>query len=185
MRLSGETAAAARAVRPALLRAGSHTVIGSGLTDFGQSHTGPVKNILADRLPVTAAIGFLSWVVRLGPRPGPGDPARRPAGASYAALHQERIYPVAHAVPSLVVVILFYLVLVQFDPSPSRWLRTCVGILSLVVLMLPGTTALWLNGIRRVLGPRIRARGAGRGASRRSPSGAVTSCRTSSSPRAC
>ena len=36
------------------------TVVGSRLTDFGQSHTGPVKDILADRLPVTAAISFLS-----------------------------------------------------------------------------------------------------------------------------
>ena|ERR1700678_2097944 len=42
------------------------TVIGSHLTDFGQSHTGPVKNILADRLPVTAAISVLSWVLGWG-----------------------------------------------------------------------------------------------------------------------
>jgi ABC-type dipeptide/oligopeptide/nickel transport system permease component len=126
------------------------TVIGSHLTDFGQSHTGPVKNILADRLPVTAAISFLSWVlgwglglalaILLGTR-----------WRSFAALHQERIYPIAQAVPSLVVVIVFYLVLVQIDPRPSRFLRSIAGILSLTVLMLPGTTALWLNGIRRVL----------------------------------
>jgi oligopeptide transport system permease protein len=126
------------------------TVIGSHLTDFGQSHTGPVKNILADRLPVTAAISFLSWVlgwglglalaIQLGTR-----------WRSFAAVHQERIYPIAHAVPSLVVVIVFYLVLVQIDPRPSRFLRSIAGILSLTVLMLPGTTALWLNGIRRVL----------------------------------
>ena len=32
-----------------------------------------------------------------------------------AALHQGRIYPIAQAVPSLVVVILFYLALVQLD----------------------------------------------------------------------
>jgi oligopeptide transport system permease protein len=126
------------------------TVIGSHLTDFGQSHTGPVKNILADRLPVTAAISFLSWVlgwglglalaILLGTR-----------WRSFAAVHQERIYPIAQAVPSLVVVIVFYLVLVQIDPRPSRFLRSIAGILSLTVLMLPGTTALWLNGIRRVL----------------------------------
>ena len=126
------------------------TVIGSHLTDFGQSHTGPVKNILGDRLPVTAAISFLSWVlgwglglalaILLGTR-----------WRSFAAVHQERIYPIAQAVPSLVVVIVFYLVLVQIDPRPSRFLRSIAGILSLTVLMLPGTTALWLNGIRRVL----------------------------------
>jgi oligopeptide transport system permease protein len=126
------------------------TVIGSHLTDFGQSHTGPVKNILADRLPVTAAISVLSWVlgwglglalaILLGTR-----------WRSFAAVHQERIYPIAQAVPSLVVVIVFYLVLVQIDPRPSRFLRSIAGILSLTVLMLPGTTALWLNGIRPVL----------------------------------
>lgn len=126
------------------------TVVGSGLTDFGQSHTGPVKNILADRLPVTAAIGLVSWLLGwglgLGLAIGLATRWRR-----YAALHQERIYPIAQAVPSLVVVILFYLALVQFDPSPSRRLRGWVGILSLTVLMLPATTALWLNGLRRVL----------------------------------
>jgi ABC-type dipeptide/oligopeptide/nickel transport system permease component len=118
--------------------------------DFGQSHTGPVKNVLADRLPVTAAIGILSWVlgwglglvlaVLLSTR-----------WRAWAALHQERIYPVAHAVPSLVVVILFYVVLIQFEPRPSRLVRTAVGIASLTVLMVPGTTALWLNGILRVI----------------------------------
>jgi peptide/nickel transport system permease protein len=126
------------------------TVIGSGLTDFGQSHTGPVKNILVDRLPVTAAIGFLSWVLAWG------------LGLTlaillatqwrlYAALHQERIYPIVQAIPSLVVVIIFYLILVQFDPRPSRLLRSGVGILSLTVLMLPSTTALWLNAVRRIV----------------------------------
>jgi oligopeptide transport system permease protein len=126
------------------------TVIGSGLTDFGQSHTGPVKNILADRLPVTAAVGFLSWVlawgfgltlaILLGTR-----------WRAYAAFHQQRIYPIAQAVPSLVVVIIFYLILVRIDPRPSRLLRSGVGILSLTVLMLPSTTALWTNAIRRIL----------------------------------
>ena len=125
-------------------------MIGSGLTDFGQSHTGPVKNVLADRLPVTAVVALCSWsigwttglmvAVVLATR-----------WRAYAAFHQERVYPIAHAVPSLVVVILFYLVLVTVDPRPSRWLRTAVGVLSLVTMMLPGTTALWLNGIRRVL----------------------------------
>lgn len=126
------------------------TVIGSGLTDFGQSHTGPVKNILADRLPVTAAIGLLSWLLGWGLGLALAI-LLATRWRACAALHQERIYPVAQAVPSLVVVILFYLVLVQLDPSPSRWLRGCVGILSLTALMLPATTALWLNGIRRVL----------------------------------
>ena len=126
------------------------TVVGSHLTDFGQSHTGPVKNILADRLPVTAAISFLSWVlgwglglvlaILLGTR-----------WRSFAAVHQERIYPIAHAIPSLVVVIVVYLILIQIDPRPSRFSRSVAGILSLTFLMLPGTTALWLNGIRRVL----------------------------------
>jgi peptide/nickel transport system permease protein len=126
------------------------TVFGSGFADFGQSHTGPVKHILADRLPVTAAVGVVSWIgawglglilaILLATR-----------WRAYAPLHQARIYPIAQAVPSLVVVILFYLVLVQFDPRPSRLLRSIVGILSLTVLMLPSTTALWLNAILRVV----------------------------------
>jgi ABC-type dipeptide/oligopeptide/nickel transport system permease component len=126
------------------------TVIGSGLTDFGQSHTGPVKNILADRLPVTAAVGILSWAAAwsLGLALAILLATRWRA---YAALHQERIYPIAQAVPSLVVVIIFYLVLVRIDPRPSRALRSGVGILSLIALMLPSTTALWSNGIRRIL----------------------------------
>ena len=127
------------------------TVIGSGFTDFGQSHSGPVKNVLADRLPVTASIAVLSWVfgwglglalaIQLATR-----------WQHYAAFHQTRLYPIAQAVPSLVVVILFYLVLVNIEPRPSRSVRTAVGILSLTVLMLPGATSLWLNGIKRVLG---------------------------------
>ena len=150
LRLSGERAPPPEPFGPRYAR-WVRTVIGSGLTDFGQSHTGPVRDILADRLPVTAAIGFLSWssawglglalAILLATR-----------WRDYAAVHQRRIYPMAHAVPSLVAVILFYLVLVQFDPSPGRLLRTGVGILSLTVLTLPGATALWLNGILRVLG---------------------------------
>jgi ABC-type dipeptide/oligopeptide/nickel transport system permease component len=126
------------------------TVIGSGLTDFGQSHTGPVKNILADRLPVTAAVGILSWAAAwsLGLALAILLATR---WRDYRALHQERIYPIAQAVPSLVVVIIFYLVLVRIDPRPSRVLRSGVGILSLIALMLPSTTALWSNGIRRIL----------------------------------
>lgn len=126
------------------------TVIGSGLTDFGQSHTGPVKNVLADRLPVTAAVALTSWGVgwSLGLALAIGLATRWRA---YAAFHQERVYPIAHAVPGLVIVILFYLVLISFDPRPGRLLRTAVGASSLVVLILPGTTALWLNGIQRVL----------------------------------
>lgn len=126
------------------------TVIGSGLTDFGQSHTGPVKNVLADRLPVTAAVALSSWAAgwALGLALAV---ALATHWREYAALHQERVYPIAHAVPGLVVVILFYLVLISFEPRPGRPLRTAVGVLSLVALVLPGTTALWLNGIRRVL----------------------------------
>jgi ABC-type dipeptide/oligopeptide/nickel transport system permease component len=126
------------------------TVFGSGFTDFGQSHTGPVKNVLADRLPVTAAIAVLSWTFGwgLGLTLAILFATRWRA---YADLHQRRIYPIAQAVPSLIVIILFYLVLLQFDPSPSRLLRTAVGVLSLVSLMLPAATSLWLNGILRVL----------------------------------
>jgi ABC-type dipeptide/oligopeptide/nickel transport system permease component len=126
------------------------TVIGSGFTDFGQSHTGPVRDLIADRLPVTASIGFLSWglgwglglilAILLATR-----------WNQYARLHQQGIYPIVHAIPSLVVVILFYLALVRFDPNPGRGVRTVVGIGSLVVLIVPSTTALWLNGIERVL----------------------------------
>ena len=126
------------------------TVISSHLTDFGQSHTGPVKDILADRLPVTAAISFLSWVLGWGLGLALAI-VLATRWRSFAAVHQERIYPIAHAVPSLVVVIVFYLVLIQIDPRPSRFLRSVVGILSLTALMLPSTTALWLNGIGRIL----------------------------------
>ena len=149
LRMSSERPPPPEAFGPRYMR-WLRTVIGSGLTDFGQSHTGPVKNILVDRLPVTAAIGVLSWLfswglglafaIRLATR-----------WRDWAAIHRERVYPIAQAVPSLVVVILFYLILVEIDPRPSRLLRTAVGILSLIVLMLPGTTALWLNGILRIL----------------------------------
>jgi ABC-type dipeptide/oligopeptide/nickel transport system permease component len=149
IRMSGEKAPTQEAFGPRYFR-WVRTVFGSGLTDFGQSHTGPVKDILADRFPVTAAVSSLSWVfawglglalaILLGTR-----------WRFYAAIHQERIYPIAHAIPSLVVIILFYLVLVQIDPRPSRLLRSIVGILSLTMLLLPSTTALWLNGINRVI----------------------------------
>jgi ABC-type dipeptide/oligopeptide/nickel transport system permease component len=150
LRLSGEELPPPEPFGPRYAR-WLRTVVGSGLTDFGQSHTGPVKNVLADRLPVTAAVGFLSWLISWGLGLSLGV-LLGTRWRDYAAFHQERVYPVAHAVPSLVVVILFYLVLVQIDPRPSRLVRTAVGILSLVVLMLPATTALWLNGILRVLG---------------------------------
>jgi ABC-type dipeptide/oligopeptide/nickel transport system permease component len=149
MRLSSEAAPPPEPFAPRYAR-WVYTVISSGLTDFGQSHTGPVRNILADRLPVTATIGFLSWVLVWGLGLGLAI-LLGTRWRDWASLHQKRIYPIAHAVPSLVVVILFYFVLVQFDPRPSRLLRGIVGILSLVVLTLPGTTALWLNGITRIL----------------------------------
>ena len=80
----------------------------------------------------------------------------------YAETHQRLIYPVAQAVPSLVVVIIFYLLL-PVDPNSSRGTRTAVGVAALVTLMLPATTALWLNGIERVLSSEylrmLRARG--------------------------
>ncbi|OYP33094.1 ABC transporter permease subunit [Rhodopirellula sp. MGV] len=126
------------------------TVVSSRFSDFGQSRTGPVKNIVASRLPITATIGMSSWLLgwTCGLGLAVGLTTRwRP----WAQFHQQRLYPIAHAVPSLVVVILFYLVMIQFDPHPSRQLRTGVGIASLVVLMVPSTTALWLNGIQRVL----------------------------------
>jgi ABC-type dipeptide/oligopeptide/nickel transport system permease component len=149
LRLSGEAPPPPEPFGPRYAR-WVRTVITSGLTDFGQSHTGPVKKILSDRLPVTAAIALLSWlsawIVGLALAVLLSTRWRR-----WARIHQEHIYPVAQAVPSLVVVILFYLILVQIDPRPSRFLRTCVGVLSLVALMLPATTALWLNGILRIL----------------------------------
>jgi ABC-type dipeptide/oligopeptide/nickel transport system permease component len=149
LRLSSEQAPPREPFAPRYIR-WLRTVIGSGLTDFGQSHTGPVKNILADRLPVTAAVGFLSWAAAwsLGLTLAILLATRWRA---YAALHQERIYPIAQAVPSLVVVIIFYLILVRIDPRLSRLLRSGVGILSLITLMVPSTTALWSNGIRRIV----------------------------------
>jgi peptide/nickel transport system permease protein len=126
------------------------TLAASGFTDFGQSHTGPVKNVLADRLPVTAVVALSSWALGwgLGLVLAIGLATR---WREYAAFHQQRVYPIAHAVPALVVVIIFYLTLVTLDPHPGRMLRTAVGVLSLVVMLLPGTTALWLNGIQRTL----------------------------------
>lgn len=149
LRLSSVAAPPAESFGPRYWRWVS-TVVGSGLTDFGQSHTGPVKNVLADRLPVTAAIGLVSWLLGWGLGLAFAI-VLATRWRRYAPLHQERVYPIAQAVPSLVVVILFYLALVQFDPSPSRLVRSCVGILSLTALMLPATTALWLNGLQRVL----------------------------------
>jgi ABC-type dipeptide/oligopeptide/nickel transport system permease component len=149
LRLSSEVPPPPEAFGPRYSR-WVRTVIGSHLTDFGQSHTGPVKDILADRLPVTAIIGFLSWLLGWGIGLALaillGTRWRR-----FAALHRERIYPIGQAIPSLVIVILFYVILVQIDPRPSRLLRSSVGILSLTILMLPSTTALWLNGIERIL----------------------------------
>lgn len=125
------------------------TIIASGLTDFGHSHTGPVKSILVSRLPVTATIGLLSWTLGWGIGLALAM-LLATIWREWAAVHQQCVYPLAHAVPALVVVILFYLVLIQFDAHPSRFIRTGVGVASLVVLMLPGTTALWLNGILRI-----------------------------------
>jgi|GEM_PF-5360303 len=149
LRMSSERAPEPKPTAPRFGR-WVQTVVGSGFQDFGQSHTGPVKNVLADRLPVTASIGFLSWVlgwgfglvvaILLATR-----------WRDYATFHQERLYPIVHALPSLIIVILFYLILVQFEPNPSRFLRTVVGILSLTVLLVPSATALWLNGILRIL----------------------------------
>jgi ABC-type dipeptide/oligopeptide/nickel transport system permease component len=149
MRLSAEQAPPPEPFGPRYAR-WLRTVVGSGFADFGQSHTGPVRNVLAERLPVTATIGLASWVLGWGVGLTLAVLfATRWRG--YAVLHQTRIYPVAQAVPALVVVILFYLALVQIDPRPARAVRAAVGVLSLVVLMVPATTALWLNGIRRVL----------------------------------
>jgi ABC-type dipeptide/oligopeptide/nickel transport system permease component len=149
LRMSDERAAPPEAFVPRYGR-WLRTVFGSGFTDFGQSHTGPVKNILVDRLPVTAAVGLVSWVCVWGLGLGFAV-LLATRWRDYADLHQRRIYPVAQAAPSLVVVMLFYLVLRQFDPRPSRLVRVGVGIASLVTLMLPGAMALWLNGVRRVL----------------------------------
>jgi ABC-type dipeptide/oligopeptide/nickel transport system permease component len=149
LRLSNERAPEQEAFAPRYAR-WVRTVVGSGLRDFGQSHTGPVKNILADRLPVTAAIGFLSWALGWGLGLTLAI-LLATRWRAYAGIHQGRIYPIAQAVPSLVVVIVFYLLLLQYDPRPSRLLRTAAGILSLTGLMVPSTTALWLNGILRIL----------------------------------
>lgn len=161
LRLSAERAPLPEAFAPRYGR-WLRTVIGSGLTDFGQSHTGPVRDVLIDRLPVTAAIGLLSWAAGWGSGLALAT-LLATRWRDFAEFHQRRVYPIAHAVPALVVVILAYLALVQVDPRPGRWLRTAVGILSLTVLLVPSTTALWLNGMLRVLGREFvrvaRARG--------------------------
>lgn len=125
------------------------TIVGSGFTDLGQSHSGPVKSIIASRLPVTATIALLSWILSWGLGLGFAV-ALATRWRDWAAFHQQGVYPFAQAVPSLVVVIVFYLVLMRINPHADRLVRTSAGIISLVVLILPGTTALWLNGIQRV-----------------------------------
>lgn len=149
LRLSAEKAPPPQPFGPRYTR-WLRAVFGSGFTDFGHSHTGPVKEVLADRLPVTAAIGFVSWGVgwSLGLAIAVLLATR---WSNLAEFHQRRVYPMAQAIPSLVVVILAYLLLVQLDPRPSRAMRTVMGIVSLTILILPAATALWLNGIERVV----------------------------------
>jgi ABC-type dipeptide/oligopeptide/nickel transport system permease component len=126
------------------------TVLGSGFTDFGQSRKVVVKSLLADRLPVTVAIGGISWLLAWGLGLAIAI-ALATRWRAFASLHQKRIYPLAQAVPSLLIVILFYLLLLHLEPNSSRGLRTVVGIAALVLLMTPTTTALWYNGVARVL----------------------------------
>jgi ABC-type dipeptide/oligopeptide/nickel transport system permease component len=140
------------------------TVVGSSFADFGQSNKVVVRQLLADRLPVTLTLAAASWGLAWG-----AGLALAAALATrlrdWAGPHQKLVYPMMHAVPSLVVVLLFYLVLLRFEPNASRMVRTGVGIAALVALMLPTTTALWLNGIERVLAAEyvrvLRARGLG------------------------
>jgi ABC-type dipeptide/oligopeptide/nickel transport system permease component len=132
------------------------TVLGSGFTDFGQSNTVVVKNILADRLPVTVTIGFTSWLLAWGL----GlvfAMALATRWRALAPLHQDRIYPVVQAVPSLVVVIGFYVALLYLEPNSSRQLRTTVGIAALVVLMAPATTAHGSTASTECWGPNTSA----------------------------
>lgn len=138
------------------------TVVGSGFSDFGQSNKVVVKQVLGNRLWVTTTVGSVSWVLAWG-----FGFALAAALATrlraYAEALRSAIYPIAQAVPSLVVVIVFYLLLLPIDPNSPRGTRTAVGVAALVTLMLPATTALWLNGIERVLGSEyvrtLRARG--------------------------
>ena len=120
---------------------------------------------------------FVSWTVGLGPRPGAGDLARhalarfcgRPPGAASIRSHRPSrrwswsSFSISFSCRS--------------TRAPVACFGVVVGILSLTVLLLPSTTALWLNGIG---GSSIANMCAWRGpaAFRRSRSGGVTSCRT-------
>lgn len=126
------------------------TVIGSGFADFGQSRKVVVRSLLADRLGVTVAIGGISWLLVWGIGLALAI-ALATRWRRFAALHQDRIYPIAQAVPSLLIVVIFYLLLLHIEPNSSRGLRAVVGIASLVLLLTPTTTALWYNGVARVL----------------------------------
>lgn len=137
-------------------------VVGSGFSDFGQSNKVVVKQVLGTRLWVTVTVGSVSWFLAWGLGFALAALLATRLRA-YAGAHQRAVYPIAQAVPSLVVVIVFYLILLQIDPNSSRGTRTAVGVTALVALMLPATAALWLNGINRVLSSEyvraLRARG--------------------------
>jgi peptide/nickel transport system permease protein len=126
------------------------TVVGSGFSDFGQSNKVVVKNVLADRLPVTATVGLISWALAWG-LAFVFALCLATRWRSLAPLYRDRVYPMVQAVPTLLVVIVFYLLLLYVEPDSSRLLRTGVGIASLVALLAPAATALWFNAIERVL----------------------------------
>jgi ABC-type dipeptide/oligopeptide/nickel transport system permease component len=139
-----------------------HTVVGSGFADFGQSNKVVVKQVLAGRLPVTVTVGAVSWLLVWGGGLGLAT-ALATRFRAWATIHQKVVYPMVHAAPALVVVILFYLILLHFNPTSSRPVRMAAGVAALVTLLLPTATALWYNGMVRVLASEyvrvLRARG--------------------------
>lgn len=134
---------------PRLLRWGG-TVVGSRFTNWGGSTTAPdVSGLIRERLGVSARIGLISWLIGWG-----GGllaavllvPSRR-----RSQTHLNVTYPMLQAIPPLTVVFFVYAVAVIIAPRLVDRIGMAAGIAILAALILPGATALWLNGLRRVL----------------------------------
>jgi len=127
------------------------TVWLSDFSDWGGSVTAPsVSALLRDRLPVTARIGLYSW--GLG---WTGGLALAMALATVlkrlSRIHLELVYPAVVAIPPLTIVFLFYVCLLVAAPASLDDHAFPCGVGLLFLLVLPTASALWLNGLERVL----------------------------------
>jgi oligopeptide transport system permease protein len=126
-------------------------VVESGLTDWGQASSGaPVARVLAEGLPVTAGVGLAGWAAgwAAGLLAAAVVAARWPAlGRWYTATG----YPLAQAVPPVVVVLAAYLTLLRAGLVADPAACYAAGVVSTAALLFPSTSALALTGLRRVL----------------------------------